>query len=186
MITNQIYLGGFLDFEPSIEYILVRRSTLTFEEEKTVTKTNFPVFAGIGSGYQFHPQWTISADFAVQNWEKGLRNQKLADNIEKYYQFGVGVEHSHLKGKTKLFLNKFDTRAGFSYSNVGYLINGNSLKEYAAHLGFGIPFFQGRARLDVAFIAGIRGDKSKTIAEENFFKSLISISAGELWFQKVR
>ena len=102
------------------------------------------------------------------------------------YQFGLGIEHSRIKGKTKLILNKFDTRAGFSYSNIGFLVNGSSIKEYAAHLGFGIPFFQGRARLDLAFIGGIRGDKKETIAEEIFFKSFISISAGELWFQKVR
>jgi hypothetical protein len=186
MITNQIYLGGFLDLEPSINYTLVRRSPVTLEEEKRDIKTNFPIFAGLGSGFKFHPQWTINADFALQNWEKGLDNQKEADNIEKYYQFGFGIEHSHSQGKAKLFLNKFDTRAGFSYSNMGYLINGNSIKEYAAHVGFGIPFFQGRARLDLAFIGGIRGDKNETIAEETFFKSFISISAGELWFQKVR
>jgi len=186
MITDQIYLGGFLDLKPSIDYSLVRRSPVTLEEEKIATNTNFPIFTGLGSGFQFHPQWIISADFALQNWEKGLNYQKEAENIEKYYQFGLGIEHSHFKGKTKLILNKFDTRAGFSYSNIGFLVNGSSIKEYAAHLGFGIPFFQGRARLDLAFIGGIRGDKKETLAEEMFFKSFISISAGELWFQKVR
>jgi hypothetical protein len=185
-ITDQIQLGGFLDLEPKINYTLVRRSSITLEEEKYEIDTNFPIFAGLGSDYQFHPQWTISADFVMQNWEKGLNHQKEAENVEKYYQFGIGIEHAHFKGKTKFILNKFDTRAGFSYSNVGFLVNGNSIKEYAAHVGFGIPFFQGRARLDFAFIGGIRGDKSKTIAEETFFKSYISISAGELWFQKIR
>jgi len=186
MVTNQLSLGGFLDLEPSIEYTLIRRSTITLEETKTLTKTKFPVFAGLGSSYQFYPQWTLSADFAIQNWKKGLNNQKVADNVEGYYQLGFGIEHSHFKGRAKLFLNKFDTRAGFSYSNMGYLIEGTSIKEYAAHLGFGIPFFQGRARLDLAFTGGIRGDKTETIVEETFFRSFISISAGELWFQKVR
>jgi hypothetical protein len=50
----------------------------------------------------------------------------------------------------------------------------------------GIPFFQGNARLDLGFKGGIRGELDKTIAEEKFFQTIISISAGELWFQKIR
>jgi len=185
-LMKNLHVGGFLDLKPSINYTLVRRSQVSLQEEETITKTDFPLFGGIGSSYQFHPQWSVNADFAIQNWEKGLNNQKKAENIEKYYQLGIGIEHSHIRGKTKLFLNKFDTRLGFSYSNMGYLVNGNSIKEYAAHIGFGIPFFHDHARLDLAFIGGIRGDKNETLAEETFFKSFISISAGELWFQKVR
>ena len=77
-------------------------------------------------------------------------------------------------------------RAGFSYGTIGYQFDGNTVIEYGGHFGLGIPFFRGRARLDFAFIAGKRGDKNKVLAEENFYRLIISVSAGELWFKNIR
>ncbi|HEX9971933.1 MAG TPA: hypothetical protein VGD14_07680, partial [bacterium] len=107
-------------------------------------------------------------------------------NLQEYGQIGIGLEHSHSREKTRKFLKKFDSRIGFSYSKTGYIFNSRSINEYMLHAGFGFPFFQGQARLDLAFIAGIRGNKDETIVEEKFIKTLISVSAGELWFQKER
>jgi hypothetical protein len=183
---KNLYLGGFIDLKPKIKFTRNTISSLTFEEEKEEINTSFPIFLGMGGSYQFYPQWTISSDFTYQDWNKSLDDKKKVENIETFYHIGMGIEHSHTKEKKRFFLNKFDTRLGFSYSNLGYLFQAESVKEYAGHFGLGFPFFQNNARFDIAFVVGIRGEKEKTIAEETFIRTVITLSAGELWFQKIR
>ncbi|OGB70085.1 MAG: hypothetical protein A2Y94_01950 [Caldithrix sp. RBG_13_44_9] len=179
-------LGAFIDFKPRINYSRISVSPINLEEQTYQDKTTFPVFAGLGSSYRFLTTWTFSADVVYQDWSEGLQLDQEVQNLQEYGQIGIGLEHSHSREKTRKFLKKFDSRIGFSYSKTGYIFNSRSINEYMLHAGFGFPFFQGQARLDLAFIAGIRGNKDETIVEEKFIKTLISVSAGELWFQKER
>jgi hypothetical protein len=183
---DRLVIGAFIDFKPRITFNQIYASPITLEEHSIHAKTSFPIFAGLGSSLGLWPSWILSTDFVYQDWSKGLNLNQPVNNLEEYYQIGIGLEHSHSQKKTRKFLNKFDSRIGFSYSKTGYIFNSQSINESMLHLGFGFPFFQGRARLDLAIIAGIRGNKDETLVEEKFLKTLISISAGELWFQKER
>lgn len=180
-------LGGFIDFPVRVKFKQITFSPTTLEEKRVESKASFPLFWGIGSSYQFHKQWIISTDFAYQDWSKGLEiNNIKPENLDKWYNFGLGIEHSRSSSKSKSILNKIDLRTGLSAGSLGYKFNNSIISEYALHFGMGIPFYQGLARLDIAFLAGIRGNKDNTLAEEKFFKLYLSISAGELWFQKIR
>jgi len=183
---NPWVIGAFIDFKPRINYSRIYVSPITLEEQTDQTKTSFPVFAGLGSSYQFSTSWTVSADAVYQDWSKGLQLEQEVQNLQEYSQIGIGLEHSHSREKTRKILKKFDSRIGFSYSQTGYIFQSQPINEYMLHFGLGFPFFQGQARMDLAFIAGIRGNKADTIVEEKYFKTIISISAGELWFQKER
>jgi hypothetical protein len=183
---DKLYFGGSIDLKPDITFTRKTTSSITFEEEEEEIGTSFPMFLGIGASYQFHPQWILSSDFAYQNWSSGLDDKKKVENLETFYHIGIGIEHSHSNEKKSIFLNKFDTRVGFSLQNIGYKFQSESVRELAGHFGLGFPFFQNMARFDIAFIAGIRGEKEKTIGEETFFKTVLTLSAGELWFQKIR
>ncbi len=184
-LLKPFYLGGFLDLKSKINVITITRNRITLEQNKNKSSGSFPVFAGLGAGYQLSPNWVMNADLVYQDFSKGFV-QNESSNFNAYYQAGAGIEHSHTTERTRVFFNKFDTRLGFSYSNLGYTFNNNPVKEYALHLGFGFPFFQDNARLDFAFMGGMRGSIDKTIAREKFFKAFVSISAGELWYQKTR
>jgi len=184
---DKLRFGGFLDLPVRINYSKVYFSPITRQENKSQEKATIPIFWGIGVTYKLQPQWLLSTDLAYQNWSNGLDLEGSdPDNLDKWYKMGIGIERSRNPVRPKAFFNKFDVRAGFSYGNIGYIFNNNMIDEYALHLGFGIPFYQGYARLDLAFWAGIRGDKSSNLLEEKFFKLDISLSAGELWFQKIR
>jgi hypothetical protein len=184
---DKLRLGGFVDLPVRTNYSKVYFSPITEEEKKNKEKAIIPIFWGIGVAYQLQSQWFLSTDFAYQNWSNGLDlEESNPDNLDKWYKIGFGIERSCNPIRPKALLNKFDIRTGISYGNMGYIFNNSLIDEYAFHLGFGIPFYQGYARLDLAFCAGIRGDKSKNLLEEKFFKLDISLSAGELWFQKIR
>ncbi len=186
-IINKINLGGFIDFKPKLNFDRVINSPLTFTQQKTSEKGKLPIFWGVGASYQLSPRMIVTSDYANQKWSEGLDISGLnTQNLTDWYKWGFGIEHSHNNNRPKVFINKIDIRAGFSLGQIGYLFNNEPVHEYAGHLGFGFPFYQNRARLDFAFIGGIRGDKQKNLAQEKFFQIFISLSAGELWFQKLR
>ena len=186
-IINKINLGGFIDFKPKLNFDRVINSPLTFTQQKTTENGKLPIFWGIGTSYQLSPRIIVTSDYANQKWSEGLDISGLnTQNLTDWYKWGLGIERSHDNNRPKVFINKIDLRAGFSLGQIGYLFNDEPVHEYTGHLGFGFPFYQNRARLDFAFIGGVRGDKQKNLAEEKFFQIFISLSAGELWFQKLR
>jgi hypothetical protein len=184
-LLRPFYVGGFLDFKPRINFITLTRNPLTLEQQKNKSKGSFPVFAGLGLGYQLDHNWVVNADLVYQDFSEGFVRDEPT-NFKVFYQTGIGIEHSHTTGRSRKLFNKFDTRLGFSYGNLGYTFNNNSIQQYAIHAGLGIPFFQNKARLDFGFMGGLQGSVEKTLAREKFFKGFISISAGELWYQKIR
>jgi hypothetical protein len=184
---DKLRMGGFLDFQTRLNFSRVSVSPINFEEQKINSKATLPMLFGIGGSYQFGAQWLATADLAYQDWSDGLKTENFETaNLDKWYNIGFGFERSRKFHNAKSIFNKIDLRAGFSHRALGYLFNKNTVNEYAIHFGVGIPFFQGNARLDLGFKGGIRGELDKTIAEEIFFRTIISISAGELWFQNIR
>ncbi len=183
---ESLLIAGFIDFNTRLNYDRIYKSPISLNVEKTENKATLPLFWGIGSYFQLGTQWNMSADIIYQNWSRGLKLGSVPNNLEDFYQVGMGIEHSHSAKRTRKLYNKLDTRLGFSYGTTGYLLGGNSIQEYSGSLGLGIPFFKGNARIDLALIAGIRGNQDKTLAEEKFIRLLISLNAGELWFQKLR
>ncbi len=185
--VDSLTLGGFLDLKPRLRFSVVYRSQLTEAQEKYSTHSTIPVQWGVGASYTMAKQWTISADYSFQQWSEGfeITDEKLKF-LEDWFNVGLGVEHSHAPRKSKSIFQKIDLRAGVSYTQIGYQFNQNSVKEYGIHAGVGIPFAHRTGRVDVAFVVGRRGEGTSTVAQETFFRTLISVSAGELWFQKLR
>jgi long-subunit fatty acid transport protein len=185
--TQKVRFGGFIDFKAKINFTRIHKSLLNFSEIRYETKSSIPLSWGAGLSWEFQPQWIVSGDYVFQNWSEGFGIEGASTvDLTDWYRGGIGIEHSLSRKNSKPFFNKFDLRAGFSYGTIGYQFNGNTVMEYGGHFGLGFPFFEGRARLDLAFIAGIRGDKDKVLTEENFYRFVISVSAGELWFKNIR
>jgi len=184
---DSLYIGGFLDLKPSLDFFKLLHSPITETTQKISSKSTLPLHWGIGSSYSFGGNWTVTGDLAYQYFSKGFEIEKMdLTQLENWYRFGFGIEHSHFRKREKSLLQSIDIRTGVSIGNIGYKYNHHSVREYGVHFGVGIPFFFDRSRLDIALQAGIRGDKKLTIAQENFYKITFSISSGELWFQKIR
>lgn len=184
---DSLFIGGFLDLNPSLDFYKILHSPITSTTTRISSQSTLPLQWGIGSSYSFKDNWTITSDLSYQYFSKGFDIEQMdLTQLENWYRFGFGIEHSHFRKRKKSLLQSIDIRSGISLGNIGYKFNGNSVREYTLHLGVGIPFFYDRSRLDIALQAGIRGDKEKTIARETFYRITFSISSGELWFQKIR
>lgn len=186
-VFDSLFIGGFLDLKPDLTFTRTLQSPVKSEKEEYEASSTFPMSWGLGSSFTFAQKWTLAADVAFQKWSEGFDIPGIPlSQLDDWKQFSFGIEHAHLAKREKSFFNRMDLRAGFSFGNIGYKFNNQSVTEYAVHGGMGFPFYQDRARFDIALKAGIRGDQSNTIAQEKFFQFSLSVSGGELWFQKFR
>ncbi|GAB4340729.1 MAG: hypothetical protein Kow0037_26760 [Calditrichia bacterium] len=185
-LLDSLTVAAFYDFKPSLDFTRVWTDLLSLERKEENSSAALPASWGLGASYSFGDNWTVASNFIFQKWSNGFELADIStDDLDDWYRFGIGFEHGHRERGNSL-VQKIDIRGGFSAGKIGYRVNGNTVNEMAVHLGAGIPFFGNRGRLDVALIGGIRGDKSKHTVQEKFYQVHLSISAGELWFQKLR
>jgi len=192
--ARKLLFAGFIDLKPSIDLIRNMNSALSLAETEITNAASFPIHFGIGSSYKIHPRLNISVDYSRQNWSEGFGIEQLQSagldpltnsRLDDWYQLGVGIERNARISRNRKFLDRVDFRTGFSIRGLGYRFNNEPVLQYAGHFGLGIPFSHSN-RFDFAIIVGIRGDKSKNLAEERFVNFEVSVTMGELWFQKLR
>ncbi len=183
-VASGLRIAGFVDFKPSIKLDVSYESTLTPTEEKVRNFSSFPMQFGFGSQWKLNDRWLVAADFSQQDWKKALKSP--SDEYDTWQLLSVGFERRAKTERKAGFFNGKDWRGGFSATKLGYKFNGNTVNEYALHLGVGIPFGYSANRVDAAVVGGFRGDLDKNLAKEQFVKFQLSISIGEQWFQDRR
>lgn len=193
-LHKRFMLAGFVDFKPSIDLKRALSSSLSQEDTDITSSGSFPIHYGIGTSIRVHPRLSFSLDYSRQNWSEGFglsQSQSTSGDaftdsqLDDWYHLGIGLERNSRTGRNRSFFDLVDWRTGFSMTSLGYKFNNEPVIQYAGHFGIGIPFSQTN-RVDIAIAAGIRGDKSKNLAEEQFMQFEISVTMGELWFQQLR
>ena len=192
--TRDLKFAGFVDFKPSIDLIRNMNSALSLAETEITNSASFPLHFGIGSSYRINSRLNVAVDYSRQNWSEGFGIDQLQSDgsdlltrsqLDDWYQLGIGIERNAHVFRHSMFLDKLDFRTGFSIRGLGYRFNDEPVLQYAGHFGIGVPFSNSN-RFDFAIAVGVRGDKSKNLAEEKFVNFEVSVTMGELWFQKLR
>jgi hypothetical protein len=129
-------------------------------------------------------RWNLAVDYSYQFWSETLK--KPTQDYEDWYHVGIGVEREASRKRKPGFFNLMDIRGGFSTKRIGYKFNNESVFEHAIHFGLGFPFNQYRNRFDFSISAGLRGDKTKNLADEKFINFNASVAIGERWFRSSR
>jgi hypothetical protein len=160
-------------FSPSSEKKIEKNQTITFPVNGTV-------------GFSFVPfeRWIIGGDLDYINWKSGYKLNGLpVKNMENNFRLGAGIERTPSPRRLASYGDRVNYRAGVFFGQLNYLSNDKPVNEYGFSLGFGLPIRSGRSRIDIALLAGQRGDIALNGLSEKFFRMSISISANELWFQ---
>jgi len=192
--TKDLLFAGFVDFKPSIDLIRNMNSALSQAQTELTNSASFPLHFGFGSSYKINSRLNIAIDYSGQNWSEGFGLDQLKETgsdpltrsrLDDWYQLGIGIERNAHISRRSMFLDKLDFRTGFSVRGLGYRFNNEPVLQYAGHFGIGVPF-SNSDRFDFAIAIGVRGDKSKNLAEEKFVNFEVSVTMGELWYQKLR
>ncbi len=134
----------------------------------------------IGASVSKATKWAAGAEFSAQDWSQfSSINPEDNENLGKSWKFAFGGEITPDQLSDK-FIKRVTYRAGAYYENAPFLINNNALRDFGINFGLSLP--TGRSSLDIAFSTGKRGDRSKNVLEETYFRVYFGVTFNDQWF----
>ncbi|RED50204.1 hypothetical protein [Seonamhaeicola aphaedonensis] len=82
------------------------------------------------------------------------------------------------------YLKRTIYRAGVRYEKTGLNLNTESIDEFGISFGVGLPLRGGLSSANVGLELGKRGTTNSNLIQENFINLQLSLSLGDIWFQK--
>jgi hypothetical protein len=99
---------------------------------------------------------------------------------------GIGIESNRLPKFGESFWRRLILRGGAYYQSEP-IYHAGGLTESGVSLGVGIPFNRNFGRLDLAVVRAVRdGFLNDVTGKEQVLSFYVSVTTGELWFQKFR
>ncbi len=143
--------------------------------------SEIPAKLGLGLSMTLYENYTLLFDFVNQNFSEytvgGVKSAYLRD-LRRY---SLGFEYRHNSGRFGSTWEQIIWRAGLSYQESQYKVNGKGIDELAAYAGFSFPMGVDNS-IDFGFKYGIRGTTDNNLVKENIFSAIITINFGDLWF----
>lgn len=129
-------------------------------------------------------KWTAGAEISLQDWSQFRSiNAEDNENLGQAWRFSAGGEVTP-DLLSENFFKRITYRTGFHYENSPFLVNNNPVKDLGINIGLSVP--AGRSSLDFAFSTGKRGNKSKNVLEETYFRVYFGITFNDQWFIRRR
>jgi hypothetical protein len=160
------------------------RNDTTIESNKF--KAKIPPTYRLGFSIDKPLRWTVAADVFYAPWSI-YKSPVSTDTLGNSYGFTIGGEFTPgiLKLKSKTY------RLGFTYMKLPMIYNGSQLDDVSVSIGGTIPFGVKKStqsgilpRLNVAIVAGQRGNISDFGIKEQYIKVFLGIVINEKWFNK--
>jgi hypothetical protein len=192
---QQLHLGAF--FTP--EYELTFRDQMEFgtlkgtyfykvsDFELQEQKMTMPQIWGIGASFVAKNKIRLVTGYVSEPWSQFSVDEIVANKMQDRYRISLGVELLPSDNMLAKYHEKMTYRVGYFYQQLNYSNeNGAAIDEFGISLGLGLPYYEGKGRLDVAFQYGKRGSLSANNVEETIFQVYITVIAGEKWFMRRR
>lgn len=151
-----------------------------FYQDVDYSTFDFPETYGLGVAYS-NKTTTVSADARYANWSSlSTLNETYRDQLT----LSAGMEYVK-DPLSRKWSDKVAYRCGLKY-DTGYLqfYGGQSVIDYRATLGAGLPIGRGGDFINIAFEGGKKGSFKEGLVEELYFGAILSFSMSETWFFK--
>lgn len=127
-------------------------------------------------------KYTFGVDVAFQDWSK-FTGLIVKDTLASTYKISVGGEYTPNLTSINSYLARISYRAGFSYMQLPYKLEGRQLDERSVHIGLSMPLNRGYSALNLAFTLGQRGVAVGALLEEKFFRVNLGFTVNDAqWF----
>ena len=107
----------------------------------------------------------------------------LNDGLIAYYPFNGNANDESGNGNDGTVNGATLTNDRFGNEDSAYSFDGNNVDQYSVHAGITFPF-SSINMIDLSIAAGIRGKNENNLIKEEFIKAAVTLSLGELWFQR--
>lgn len=143
--------------------------------------SEIPARLGLGLSMTWDENYTLLFDFVNQNFSQYTVNNIKSTYLRDLRRYSLGFEYRHNSGRFGSTWEQMIWRAGLSYEETQYKINGKDIDELAVYAGFSFPMGIDNS-LDFGFKYGMRGTTDNNLVKENIFSAVITINFGDLWF----
>jgi len=120
-------------------------------------------------------------DYSTQAWSQFKANNLTPSQLRDAYKLSAGFEYRPLRELGSSFWEQIILRAGLSYEQSQYFVNGRGINQYSASVGASLPMGSENT-LDFALMYSRRGTKEANLLQEDIVKFGVGFSLGELWF----
>lgn len=144
-------------------------------------KTKVPYKLGIGASFNLIRKYTFILDYLYQPFTQFTSNNLRSANMQNYYKMAFGFEFRDAENRSDVFWDHVMWRAGVSYEQSQYKINGHGINQYSVYAGIALPIGYDNT-IDLGFQYGRRGTTDNNLLQEDIFKFSVSLSLGEIWF----
>lgn len=161
--------------------------------QTTDAEFQFPKEFSVGVALNKINRWTLGADFIYGNWSQ-LNSGSLEFEYTNSYKISLGAESKFTRRGRILTPKTPAFRAGLSYAQLPYIINGEQVKEYAFSVGTSLPVGrlnpadknQPLTKINLAITAGMQGDKDLGPGQEFYVNFNAGILINDKWFTRKR
>ncbi len=140
-----------------------------------------PLKMNAGLSFILSKKYLLSFDYSYQPWSKYTFNGLSSSNLRDAMKLSGGFEYRPEREIGSTFWEQIILRAGLSYEQTQYIINGKGINELAVAGGFSLPLSPANT-LDIALQYAKRGSTDKNLLKEDVIKLNLGISLGEIWF----
>ncbi|MBN1781737.1 hypothetical protein JW948_11465 [bacterium] len=144
-----------------------------------------PASFGFGAGWQASKNIRVGLDAATTLWNDMKINREPAPRSRNTTRWSAGLEYISTSNPYASIWSRSAYRTGFSYEPF-YLTDARSnvIHQWWISLGMGLPVWNNTSRANIAFAYGRRGDLESNGLSENLYRIVLSLDAGEKWFER--
>lgn len=150
-----------------------------------ITQMSVPMRITAGLTLQLSNAYNFNLDYIYQPWSEFSLADVNSSYLRDVNKIGFGFEYKPVRDMGKTGWELIAWRAGLSYEQTQYIINGTGINQVSVFAGLSLPLGFGDS-LDLGLEYSKRGTTEANLIQENFFKINIGISFGQLWFQRVQ
>jgi hypothetical protein len=139
---------------------------------------------GIGAAFGQSKKWMVGAEFTAIG--SGSQNNRFEDIPNTSYENGfrcvLGGYYVPKYNSFSDYWKRITYRAGFRADKTGLVVNGKSIEDTAATLGFGFPLNSTFSNINLGIEYGKRGTRDGGLVEENYLNFSVGLSFNDRWF----
>ena len=124
----------------------------------------------------------VGVDMESQMWEQSSGPQGTFGNFSKVVIGGYWIpDYDNVNS----YLKRATYRFGFNYSQIPYIVNGQTINDFGINFGASLPV-SGFSSIDLALKLGQLGTSSNGLIKESYYKVVIGATINDRWFIKRR
>ena len=197
-----VKVGATIDFENNLRdngnqylYLIDNVSDVLEIPRDTIISSayegsiKYPLKTVLSAGIGQNNKWFVGAEYTFR---KAIEfDGRIYDESARYEYanssvLSVGGFFTPKFNSIASYWNRVTYRAGFSYKNLGLIINNTEIDDIGISFGLSFPMGLKISNFNLGVELGKRGTTENNLIKENYYNFRLSISLNDKWFGKRR